>query len=409
MSYDELGIPGPEAKIVIVGAGIAGLRTALTLRGYGFEGSITLLNAERHDPYDRPPLSKSVLVTGEEGIVLDPRGELAANKIEVISCAKCIAIDRSVRVVELEDGERRTFDRLVIATGSSIRILAEMPPGTPGIHYLRTLDDARGLRKVLGQPSSFAIVGAGVIGLEVAASLRGLGHRVCVIDPASRVMARSASPPLGAYLQQRHINEGVDLRLETSIASYARCKDGIALMLRDGSEVIADQVVVGIGVIPNSDLGTQCGLETVPQGIVVDASGRTSDPAIYAAGEVAYHRNVLLGRHDRQETWAHAAAHGEHVAKAIMGCTDGYSELSSYWTDQYDLNVQVFGAAIGERDIVRGDITNGGLIFHLVEARVAGVTAINAVRELRAAKKLVGRSIDPDRLADISEDIKQLA
>lgn len=399
-----------NAGIVIVGAGIAGVRAALTLRECGFAGSIKLLSDEPETPYDRPPLSKAVLLDpeGEQHIGLDPNGELAAAGVELVLSARCVEIDRANGRVILESGAALDYDRLILATGSSVRTIATLPPGATGVHYLRSLGDALTLRAALAAPRRVAVVGAGVIGLEVAASLSVLGHDVAVIDPASRVMSRSASPVVGAFLEQRHRAEGVKLHLETTIESISRDGAAFGLTLSNGQTLDADMVVVGVGVSPNSALGAACGLEVVPQGIVVDAQGRTSDPAIYAAGEVAFHVNVHLGRHDRQETWAHAAAHGEHVAHAIMGREDGYGELSSYWSDQYDVNLQVVGDPIAGHDVVRGDLSTGqGVVFHLAEGRMVGVSAINSPRDLRVARKLLGGTIsDPEQLSDPGFDLK---
>lgn len=404
--------PSSSETIIIVGAGISGVRAALTLRDSGFEGKITLLSEEAHPPYDRPPLSKGVLTDpeGEKRIALDPNSELAAKGIDLIAPARCAEIDRAARVVRLGSGASLRYDRLILATGSSVRTIAALPPGAPGIHYLRTLDDALALRAASGQPRRIAVVGAGVIGLEVAASLTAKGHHVTVVDPASRVMARSTSPVLSEFLRRRHTAEGVDLRLERSVVAVARDADRLLLTLTDGSELPVDLVVVGVGVVPNAALGEACGLETGPGGIMVDAQGRTTDEAIYAAGEVTFHMNAELGRHDRQETWAHAAAHGEHVARAIMGGDDGYRERASYWTDQYDIAVQVVGDPIGDEDVVRGDLDQGGgLIFHLKEGRVAGISAINAARQLRTARKMLGIAVaDAQVLADPAVDLKTI-
>ena len=405
-------IPGPSETVVIVGAGIAGVRAALTLRESGFAGRVRLLSDEIHTPYDRPPLSKGVLVDpeGEKRISLDPQQQLAAGGIELLTSARCIAIDRAARTLRLETGEEIAYDRLVLAMGSSVRTIESLPRGAPGVHYLRTLDDALALRAAVGVPSRIAVVGAGVIGLEVAASLGGKGHRVTVIDPAERVMGRSASPVLSSFLERRHRAENIDLRLMTAIVSVTRADGAIGLSLSDGGQLWVDAVIVGVGVLPNIALGQDCGLETRPGGIVTDARGQTSDPAIYAAGEVAFHLNIGLGRHDRQETWAHAATHGEHVAHAIMGRDDGYKEPASYWTDQYDINIQVIGNPLGEQDIVRGDLDAGsGLVFHLRAGRIAGVSAINAVREMRTARKMLGIAPeDPAVLADPAIDLKTM-
>lgn len=402
----------PISSIVVVGAGIAGVRTALTLRESGYEGGIQLVSDEPHAPYDRPPLSKSVLIEpdGHDRIRLDPDRQLELGGVELIAGDRCVAIDRGANAIALASGRTLPYDRLVLATGSKVREIEALPASMQGVHYLRTLDDALALKQATSSACEVAVVGAGVIGLEVAASLRGQGHRVTVLDPASRVMMRSASPPLAEFLERRHRAEGVDLRLGVVAETVARVGNKFTLTLSDGHLLSADVVVVGVGVMPNDELGRAGGLETGPSGIVVDAQGRTSDPAIYATGEVAFHFNDHLGRHDRQETWAHAAAHGEHVARAILGADDGYRERSSYWTDQYDINVQVVGEPIGEKDVLRGDLAHGsGLIFHVARNVIAGVTAINAVRDLRTARKLIGARIeDSARLADVTIDLKSM-
>ena len=404
MSETASAVPGRDDTIVIVGAGIAGVRAALTLREAGFEGHIKLLSDEANAPYDRPPLSKAVLIDpeGEKNIGLDPDAQLAAKGVELMTSARCVSIDREGRAIHLDSGAIIPYQRLILATGSSVRQLDIFPYGAPRVHYLRYLQDALNLREAVRLPCRLAIVGAGVIGLEVAASLVSQGHKVTVVDPADRVMGRSASEPLGQYLTRRHLAEGVDLRLSASITSVSQENDELRLTLADGGELFVDHVIVGVGVMPNYELAQACGLEVQSSGIVVDERGCSSDPAIYAAGEVAFYMNADLGRHDRQETWAHAVAHGEHVARAIMGVDDAYRERASYWTDQYDINVQVLGEPIGEQNIVRGDLDgSGGLIFHLRGQKITGVTAVNAVRQLRAARKILGATVtEPNMLAD---------
>lgn len=396
----------PDQSVVIVGAGLAGVRAAEAVREAGFPGRVVLVGDEPHEPYDRPPLSKAVLQAGdgEAAIALSPDGGLAAIGVEARLGRRAVAIDRAARRVELEGGESLAYDRLVLATGSRVRTLDLLPPGAPGVHYLRGLDDALALRRTLQAGGALAVVGGGVIGMEVAASARALGCPCMVVEAGPRIMARAAAPAVSAFLDRRHRAEGVELRLGTSVAAV---EPGGRLRLSGGELVEARAVVVGVGVTPNLELARDSGLVVEPGGIVVDGLGTTSDPAVYAAGEVALHFNDRFGRHDRQETWAHAAAHGQHVGQALVAPAGAYSQPPSYWSDQYDINLQVVGAPIGERDVVRGDPAAGRfLVFHVLDGRIEGVSAINAVRELRTARRLLGRRpASLDALADPAHDL----
>lgn len=395
-------------QIIVVGAGLAGLRAAEGARAAGFAGRVILIGDETHLPYDRPPLSKAVLLNDghEHEIGLAPPDLMQENRIELKLGAAVTAIDRQARTVSLANGERLGYDRLVLATGSRVRTLPLFPPGAPGIHYVRGLDDALALRAAFATGKRLAVIGAGVIGLEVAASAASKGQAVTVIEAQSRVMARNCGRVLSDYFEQRHRAEGVVFRFDVTVADAACNDDGWRLQLSDRAMLDADNVVIGIGVAPNLELAQASGLEVRSEGVIVDAHGRTSDPFVYAAGEVAMHYNDRYGRHDRQETWAHAAAHGDHVGRSLIVEAAAYDELSSYWTDQYDINLQVVGAPIGERDIVRGDMESGRfVVFHLAGSEVVGVSAVNAVRELRTAKKLIGASRDAAKLADVSEPL----
>lgn len=412
MQDAEQGVPAltPESRIVIVGAGVAGIRTAFGLREAGFEGAILLLNEEAHAPYDRPPLSKAVLTGGADidSIALARPHDLDAARIEIRNGIGCVGIDRAARRAMCAGGDAVTYDRLVLATGSALRTLPGFEPGKLGVHYLRTLDDALHLREELPGAGCVLVIGAGVIGLEAAAACVKGGRRVVVIDPAQRVMARAAAPGLSAFLEAQHRAEGVELLLGTTVDTASHVGDGWHVRLSDGTDLRPDLVIVGIGVMPRTELAQAAGMAVTPAGIAVDGSGRTNDPAIYAAGEVSFGFNERLGRHDRQETWAHAVAHGEHVARAIMGQEDGYGAHCSYWTDQFDVAVQVFGDCAGTRDVVRGEGTQF-LIFHLLEREVVGVTSVNAARLLRQARKLVGRRvINPESLGDETADLASL-
>jgi len=401
----------PDQCVVIVGAGLAGVRTAEGLRGAEFRGRVVLVGDEPHAPYDRPPLSKAVLrkVGQEHEIKLLPAEELQGLDIELRLGRAAVAINRDSRILTLSDGEQIGYDRLVLATGSSARSLPQLPPGAARVHYLRGLDDALALRGALDGARRVAIIGAGVIGLEVAAAAVNPHRAVTVIEAADRVMGRAASPPVARFIAEQHAQAGVDVRLSTTVVRVDDDGESLVLTLSDGQMLACDLVVVGVGVKPNDALARASGLEVQPGGVVVDGHGMSSDPAVYAAGEVAVHFNTLHGRHDRQETWAHAAAHGEHVGRALVLPGAAYEELASYWTDQYDFTLNVLGAPIGEVDVMRGQPADGKfVVFHLIGGMVAGVSALNAMRDLRAARGLIGTAVDPVLLGDPASDLRAL-
>jgi NADPH-dependent 2,4-dienoyl-CoA reductase/sulfur reductase-like enzyme len=384
-----------ETTVVILGAGLAGLRVAEGLRGAGFAGRVILVGEESHPPYDRPPLSKAVLEAAghDHAIALASPDTFESLNIELRLGARAVRIDRQDRRLDLAGGDAIAYDRLVLATGSRVRPLPVLPPGAPGVHYLRDLDDAVRLREALVPGRRVAIVGGGVIGLEVAASARRRGCEVTVIEAADRLMARTASPTISQFFARRHQEEGVELRLRATVVEVDRSAgDAMRLRLSDGGVLTADLAVVGIGVIANIDLAQDCGLDISHGGVAVDGDGATSDPCIWAAGEVATHFNAFHGRRQRQETWNHAAVHGEHVGRALVAPSEGYAEPPSYWSDQYDINLQVLGDPSGEMDVVRCDPQTGRfLVFHLSGGDVAGVSAVNSARDLRAARRLIGR------------------
>jgi 3-phenylpropionate/trans-cinnamate dioxygenase ferredoxin reductase component len=409
----ELG--NHNAGIVIVGAGIAGVQAAEGLRKAGYDGALTLVGAEPHMPYDRPPLSKEVLLRAgaENTIALRDENFFAANKIDVMLGKRVCAIERPDRRVVLEDGSRLDYVKLVLATGSRPRVLAGLSPQAPGVFYLRTLADSLMLRATLARGGRVAIVGGGVIGLEVAAVAAGRGLAVTVIEAASRVMARAASPVIGAYLAKRHQEHGVAIRCGVSVDSARQDGDGCwRLALNDGCVVEAEIVVVGVGVVPETSLAGAAGLQVAKEGVVTDGFGRTDDSNIYAAGEVAYHVNGLEKGRQRQENWHHAAAHGAHVGRALIAPDTCYSEICGYWSDQYDTHLMVSGLPAGDVDVVRGDVTtNRFVVFHLVGGVVAGASAVNAAPELRVAKLLVRNRarVPASELQDPSTDLRKVA
>lgn len=391
--------------LVIVGAGLAGDRCAFAARAAGFAGEIVLVGAETVRPYDRPPLSKKVLKSPGEEDAIFYRGEAdyAEARIDLMLGRPVAAIDRIEACVVFGDGDRLPYDTLVLATGSRLRVLPDLPHGAPGIFYLRDREDAVRLRKAFAEGGRVAVVGGGVIGLEAAACAVSHGLSVTVIEPETRIMARACGETMAALLTERHRAAGVEIRCGAGLRAAVREGRYHRIALSDGGTVEAEIVIVGVGVIPETRLAAEAGLDVVPGGIVVDGQGRTSDPAIRAAGEVAYHYNARTGGHERQENWHHAAAHGEHVGRTIAVAEADYAELSGFWTDQYDLSVQAVGRPVAAHDVLRGHPADGRfIVFHLDGGVLVGATGVNAASELRQAKGLIRAAVpvDPAKLAD---------
>ncbi|MFT8642538.1 MAG: FAD-dependent oxidoreductase [Acetobacter orientalis] len=403
-----------KKTIVIVGAGVAGVSAAEALRENGFKGGIVLLSRENTMPYDRPPLSKEALTACSSSATFLLRDETfyEANNIDLRLGVSATSIDPHDHVLTLSNNTYLTYDKLLLATGSRARTLPLFPYASPGIHYLRTLNDAQRLKddmEKLSQDANMVIVGAGIIGLEVAAAAATQGLTVTVIETGERPLGRSGSPFLAHFLAEKHTEHGVRILCNTHIINVEKCHSGYCLSLSNDTQILANLVVVGVGVCPELELSTLAGIDVTPAGIKVDAQGRTTITDIYAAGEVAFHHNIHYGTQRRDETWQHAASHGAHVAKAMIGAPDDYSTLGSYWTDQYDLNIQVIGNPLGTSEIVRGNPdTEGCLIFHLDDSTICGITAINSTRALRKLRRLVvnSASIPIKVLADPESDLQ---
>lgn len=403
-----------DRSIVIVGAGLAGDRAAFALRDRGYEGAITLVGAEIQRPYDRPPLSKAVLKTpGAEDLLFFRNAEdYHAAGVELVLGRTVTAIDRERRTVRLSDREGLGYDKLVLATGSKLRTLEALPYRAPGVFYLRDMSDALALRAAFDRGGRVAVIGGGVIGLEAAATAAARGLKVTVIEAGPRLMARAAGELIGGLLTRLHRQAGVEVRCGVGLEGVASGRDGHRLTLSDGSIVDAQIVIVGVGVTAQTDLAAAAGLEVSSHGVVVDGHGRTVDPRIYAAGEGAFHFNARVRRHERQENWHHAAAHGDHVGRSLVAPDQPYAELSSYWTDQYQVSLQSTGVAVAERDVVRGQIdADHFIVFHLDQGRVVGASGLNAARELRGAKALIrgGAIVDPAKLADPAVNVSDAA
>ena len=332
--------------IVIVGASLAGHRALTELRRRGFDGRITLIGAEKHYPYDRPPLSKQILQGAWEPVrtLLDDPDHYAGLGIEMLLGKRATGLDTTTRAVELDDGTRVPFDALLIATGASPRALPNTPP-LAGLHTLRTMDDAIAIRRAFEAGARVCVIGAGFIGAEVAASARQLGLEVTVVEALEQPLARVLGPTIGAAVARIHREHGVDLRLNARVTGFEGSERVEAVTLADGSKIPADVVIVGIGVQPNTAWLEGSGL-ALDDGVLCDATLATNVPGIWAAGDVARWYNPQYGRHMRAEHWTSAVEQGMAAAANILagpGAAQPHSSIPYVWSDQYDVSIQVNG------------------------------------------------------------------
>lgn len=386
-------------RVVIVGAGQAGGRTAQALRRLGHAGPITILGEEPHAPYERPPLSKDVLLGSAPASALFLQGEEKWRALDVTlrQGVRVTAIDRAARTVQLADGERVAYDTLVLATGARARAFPGRVEAGAELLQLRSLEDAERLRARLKPGSRLAVIGAGFIGMEVAATARRLGVAVTLVEAAARPLARLLPAAVADWLVASHRTNGVTVHLGCPVAAVAPGR----LLLADGGEIVADTIVVGIGARPNDELASAAGL-AVRDGIIVDAGGRSSDPAIYAVGDVARCVDPAGGVDERLESWRHAEDSALAVASAICGEAIPRRFVPWFWTDQYGRNVQMAGRPDDAHErIARGDPAAGPALWYFLEGGILrGVVGIDCGRELRAAMKLIeaGQTVDSSAL-----------
>ena len=379
-----------QADILIIGGGQAGFQVAASLRQKRFDGSILLCGEEAHPPYQRPPLSKAALKGDLEETALwyRPDAFYNAQGIDVRGDLRALSIDRSAKTVRFDDGSAIAYGTLVLATGARARALPSgLAIARERQFMLRTLQDAQRLKPKIKQDLRLAIIGAGYIGLEVAASARQLGAEVTVIDLEDRVMKRTASAPVSAYFHQRHLSEGVVFHLGDGLLSAG----AQTLSLTSGTSVDYDIVLAGIGVIPNAELAADAGL-SVSDGILTDDQGRTNDPAIFAAGDCARHRHGAFVDPVRFESVQSATDQAKVVAAAILGEEATHQAVPWFWSDQYDVKLQVVGVPQpGDALSIRGDRSAGSFaIYHRNEEGCSSVEAINAPQDFVAARKSLG-------------------
>jgi anthranilate 1,2-dioxygenase ferredoxin reductase subunit len=398
---------------VIIGAGHAARRAAETLRARDSEARIVMIGAEAELPYDRPVLSKDALISeaGEQRAFIRGRAWYDAQRIELRLGEAAESIDRQARTVKLESGDQFGYRRLLIATGSRVRRLSGNVDATVPLHYVRTVADARALRAALAPGRRVVVLGGGFIGLEVAASAAAIGCVVTVVESAPVLLQRSMPTAVGEFILSMHAGHGVDVRLSTSVRGIRREADS-AIVETEHGELLADVIVVGIGVMPNIELAQQAGL-AVDNGIVVDEGCRTADPAIFAAGEVTRHFNPALGRHVRVESWQVAENQPLVAAANMLGDQATYAEIPWLWSDQYDCNVQTLGLFTPQQTIVmrRNGVGHALTVFALGgSGTLEAVAAVNAGRDIAVCRRLMsaGKSIDPAMLANSAVALRSM-
>ncbi|BDY32149.1 MULTISPECIES: NAD(P)/FAD-dependent oxidoreductase [Mycolicibacterium] len=397
-----------SSSIVIIGGGLAGAKAAEALRDNDFDGRVVLFGAEEHLPYERPPLSKEYLAGKKslDDFTVDAAAWYRDHHVDLRLGTEVTAINPGDHTVTLPDGSTERYDKLLLATGSASRRPPIPGSDADGVHYLRTIDDAGELNSVLNEGATLAVVGAGWIGLEVAASARQRGVAVTVVEAARMPLLAALGAEVGEVFAELHREHGVDLRLGQSVEEIT-VADGKATGLRlgDGSTVPADAVLIAVGAKPNIELAEQAGLELAGGGIAVDASLRTSDPDIYAVGDIATAHNPLFGTAIRTEHWANALKQPAAAVAGMLGRSAEYDELPYFFTDQYDLGMEYVGHAPEYAQVVfRGNTAKREFVaFWLAEDnRVLAGMNVNVWDVLDDVKALIRaqRPVDPQRLAD---------
>jgi 3-phenylpropionate/trans-cinnamate dioxygenase ferredoxin reductase subunit len=400
--------------VIIIGAGQAGGETAQRLRQGGFAGEITLIGEEPLAPYQRPPLSKAYLAgkLDAQRILLRPPEVYAQENVALLTSMRAVWIDRANKKVRIEGGREIPYDALVLATGARPRTLKLAGADLAGTHVLRTAADVDQIKPGFVSGAKLVVVGAGFIGLEVAAVARQAGLDVTVIETAVRPLARVTSPDVAGFFLDEHTAQGVRFVLSGKPALIKGVDKITGVALADGTEIAADMLIAGIGVTPETTLAQQCNLD-VDDGIVTDGQCRTSDPAIYAIGDcarrpVVHYDNRVL----RLESVHNAIEGAKLAAAAILGTEPPHEEAPWFWSDQYDLKFQIAGLFMGyDQTVLRGSMADRAFaVFYYKQGRLIAVDAVNRPGEFIGAKILIqtGRSIAPNAITDMSRPMKEL-
>jgi 3-phenylpropionate/trans-cinnamate dioxygenase ferredoxin reductase subunit len=406
-----------EQNFVIVGGGLAGASAAEELRKQGFDGSIRLIAGEEHEPYIRPPLSKGYL-SGSDGldaVYVHPKQWYADNRIEVVTGTRVTAIDRAAHAVTLSTGDTLGYDKLLLATGSAPRVLSIDGSDLGGVHYLRTIDDSEALQTELrAGDKHLVLIGSGWIGMEVAATARTFGNEVTILERDAIPLANALGDELGTMFAELHREKGVVLRASVAVAKIVGSDGRVTGVELDGGEVVpADVVLIGIGAVPNVSLAQEAGLE-VDGGVLTDASLATSDPDIFAAGDIASAMHPVLKQRLRSEHWANALNEGAAAARSMLGQDVSFDDIPYFYTDQFDLGMEYSGygpLTRGATVVYRGNRAGREFIaFWLADGKVVAGMNVNVWDVNEQVQRIIrsGAQIDPARLADESVPLEEL-
>ena len=400
-------------ELVVVGGGQAAIQCVASLRKEGYLGSITLVGEENHLPYQRPPLSKGFLsgATEKDRLYLKKIEFFQENSIQLHLGIKAKRIDRDNCLVHLSDDKSISYDKLVLATGSRVRKLKFPGSDLEGINYLRGIDDAELLKDGLLNSKNLVIVGAGYIGLEVAAIATEFNTKITVIEMADRVMNRTVDPIISGYYQELHTKNGIDFILNESLEEVDGNKTVKKVICSGGSSILADMLVIGAGVIPNVELAKESGL-SCDNGICVDEYGQTEDLKIFACGDCTNHPNEKLNRRLRLESVHNAMEQSKTVASSILGNKTAYNQIPWFWSDQYDHKLQIVGLS-GDHDevVMRGNQGESKfMLFYLKGEELIAVDAVNNPKEFLICRKLVENKvkISSDDILNQSKNLNDL-
>jgi 3-phenylpropionate/trans-cinnamate dioxygenase ferredoxin reductase component len=401
-----------NVRFVIVGGGQAGGCAARALREYGFDGEVILIADEAYPPYERPPLSKDVLSGKQDyrSTYVNEKDWYASNKVQLKLKTQVREIDCKKKLVLCDTGESLSYDKLLLATGGRVRRLSIAGAELKGVNYLRGIDDSESLRKQMTSAKSLVGIGAGFISLEIASVARTLGLEVTLLEKMPAILDRVFEHDVAERIASLHGDQGVVFRTSVNVEEIVGDKGQVSGVKLAGGEVIAaDVVVIGIGIIPNTELAEEAGIE-VNNGIVVNEHGETSANDVYACGDVTNHYSPLFDKNMRLECWQNAQDQSASVVQSMLGNTASYSSVPWFWSDQYDMNLQMTGITENaDESVVREDVGGGTYSkIYLKNKRIIGAIAIDTPKEIMGARKLIakGSYMDTSKLSDPQTDLR---